>query len=910
MAVLLTQATFTQYTAADTCVAYPACATLRLTTNALSLAALQGCGLHVYPEWWVAPGGSPAPPLEGPYLTGGTTYYTAPRSGSYRLDITAAHTTGTWYDVPYAHPADPANEAARRQAAARVQFDVVGGVVVLDVRFYWLNQADQHGTAPQPPQPAPQRLLCPEFSEPTDLGYRPGSHVYYQNGSPQKVLRVQALLVQDLAQNLYSHLTAESAPTALRFWNREPDGSPATGFAQPAFILMRGGTPQTTLSASAPSLLRIRAQGGIAPARVLTGIFRTDAPDPTQFYTHATQLALVDAPLAPLNAHYEALADAFEAPATLPLLVGPGQYEVQVQVRATYPQLGGRYRAFAIWEKPGGQAWAFISDEYAVTPCPPLCPPPARGELATHHATGGDWLHAGVLERVQSRVIFDAAPYDACRPLPLLAALERLHVEVYADEVLNGQLHRHTLAEGVALPLPSGVWDTSGLPGLAIVPNAAANTLTITYAFRLRQDAHLRCLRSRNLTTGVVAPQPLADQDWTGRSLQVAYTLHVRQTSPAVYTETLVKTQRIDVGPLLDAAAVSITDNALTPLTQVCDAHTEPVRLCIDAPADVPADAHLLAVQGPWGLDTRLLAEHDPAPGLLDRLTVPALALLPTQLDGQAACLTLPPQALPAAGDTAQRLCLVLRGQPCLPGALAFAGGPEGSASEFAEAPGSTHLDFAAGPFTVALWVRYTGPLPPSGSVVVSRRPTSGDFWYGWAVGFSATGHLSMTARHGAANLANRQALAPSPADQWQHVAFVFDGPDPVQWRIYTNGAPLALQSPVALGTLASFDAPAGDLPYPLRLGRDTALDTDDYLAGALMGVQLYAIALPDAAVAALAQTAPCTLPTGPGLRAHYPLNETSGSLAADLGPHGLNATLVNYTPARTAPGGGAWEAA
>ena len=98
--------------------------------------------------------------------------------------------------------------------------------------------------------------------------------------------------------------------------------------------------------------------------------------------------------------------------------------------------------------------------------------------------------------------------------------------------------------------------------------------------------------------------------------------------------------------------------------------------------------------------------------------------------------------------------------------------------------------DFANQQFSIALWLRPTGPGANGGGTLVScgQQPGMGTFLTSWWTGWNAaTGHiLGMAVHQFATSGTVITSNASVPLGQWAHAAFTFDG---VTLRLYLNGA-------------------------------------------------------------------------------------------------------------------------
>lgn len=179
-----------------------------------------------------------------------------------------------------------------------------------------------------------------------------------------------------------------------------------------------------------------------------------------------------------------------------------------------------------------------------------------------------------------------------------------------------------------------------------------------------------------------------------------------------------------------------------------------------------------------------------------------------------------------------------------------------------------------AGAFTLAAWVYWGGA---ANKAIAGRYAGAGT---GYLLYVGSGGVLQLYTANGTPTFASGQTI---PSNTWVHVAGRWDG---TSIRIYLNGVG---QAGTNSGTPVNPGAPGVNFAIGGFEGGTSGL-----FNGRICDVELYAVALSDADVAALAANKDIlTVPVG-----HWPLQEGSGTIAYDVSGGGRHATLTGITPA------------
>jgi hypothetical protein len=900
---------------ATACVGYPQLFRARFETNKANIGALTGA--LVFVSFGQCVGGVPMPQFR---LTTGNNgsgpVFGAVRQPAWQYTILGTESvgatafTGAVYQMAWGYSTNPTVEEQVRQAMATIQFfDAGAGPVYFEITVYWLNQRDIDPNQFTENQPNAKKLIRPSLASSTDFNFAGQS----QFNAAGRRYAIQLAVFETLPADAThcAELTVYSS-AAARWYN----GATPTALLPDSITLVdqRLTNPDGTvevLNTQATTVIEFDIDAAVLPTAYYAGILRTDAEDNSQFYAAGQFLMMMyrptGGPVAPLPVQYEIDAGSFATSNGMaaPTTVSGTTRRVRFEIDGTMLRIGGTYMPFVLVQDAASTSnwYAFYYPPTLAVACPLLASPELLSSgLATRFAGYGSNIIAAARQFIRSTVTLTGATpstYNSLRTIPFGNAVQAVALVAYYDETVGGDTFRHTIYTA-EIARTGGTWPTGGAIQVASTADLVAVACTIYLS-----DAPVRCLGTINLTTGLQVLPATGNLDLRGKVVKLTWTLVALQsTDTPPFDEKVIVEQSITVKNDDIVIDLVLTD----PLTGL-----DALVVC---ESDPPLDACFLSDVGPDRPYNLIIGPQSGAAGQahfyssepatdLPMLTTPKLVDWPevTDADGDI-CGKIVTSLLPL--NTPQKLCIVGYSPEPFCYGLDFLGGPDGDPAEHVITTPTALLSFGTGPFAVSAWI-YTDAGPFDGGAAVSRRPQGGTDETGWVlgpVGDKLQVFLSNIPLGGTTG-----TFVGGIVPGWNHVVVDFAGVDASTWTVYINGAAQAPEPgfPQTSGVVTSFD-PAEILP-PLGLGIDTPINTEDYFNGRLANVAIFGQAVSAAEALDLYNDGICGDPTALGLAnvVWYPLREVSGTTAPEP-VNGITGTLTNYSPARTATGGGAWQ--
>lgn len=211
---------------------------------------------------------------------------------------------------------------------------------------------------------------------------------------------------------------------------------------------------------------------------------------------------------------------------------------------------------------------------------------------------------------------------------------------------------------------------------------------------------------------------------------------------------------------------------------------------------------------------------------------------------------------------------------------------------------GNSNIIDGATAVSICFWLNYTKPSVTSdGGIIGTWSQSSGDGWLVWVDDNSSDGKSNTLAfLVGNASLSNTRVTAPSNTITpgiWDHYCTTFEGSTSI--AIYKNGTKI-------IDRVSSVQSAITTSSSPIEIGR-TGHNTQAYLNASLDDLRIYNRVLSSTEIQQLHDMGlTCNAPND-NLLAHWKLNETSGTLAADDTGNGKTGTLNGFNATSTVTG-------